>query len=62
MNLANVMSVDVEDYFRAEAFSDVVNRSRWESYPSRVEQNIARFKLETCEIYGQLYCVAARAA
>jgi len=42
MNLANVMSVDVEDYFHAEAFSDVVDRARWDSYPSRVEQNTRR--------------------
>jgi polysaccharide deacetylase family protein (PEP-CTERM system associated) len=34
-----VVSVDVEDYFHAESFSDVVERSRWESYASRVEPN-----------------------
>ena len=33
----NVFSVDVEDYFHVEAFSDVVDRQRWESYPCRVE-------------------------
>jgi polysaccharide deacetylase family protein (PEP-CTERM system associated) len=42
MNFTNVMSVDVEDYFHAEAFSDVVDRSRWDSYPSRVEANTRR--------------------
>lgn len=36
------MSVDVEDYFHAEAFSDVVNRAEWNSYPSRVERNTKR--------------------
>ena len=35
----NIMSVDVEDYFHAEAFSDIVARSNWDSYPSRVERN-----------------------
>jgi polysaccharide deacetylase family protein (PEP-CTERM system associated) len=37
-----VVSVDVEDYFHAESFSDVVERSRWESYASRVEPNTHR--------------------
>jgi polysaccharide deacetylase family protein (PEP-CTERM system associated) len=36
------MSVDVEDYFHAEAFSDVVDRSEWDSYPSRVQPNTER--------------------
>jgi polysaccharide deacetylase family protein (PEP-CTERM system associated) len=35
----NVVSVDVEDYFHAEAFSDVVNRAHWDSYASRVVPN-----------------------
>src|SRR3954471_16185180 len=38
----NVFSVDVEDYFHVEAFSDVVDRQRWESYPCRVEANTQR--------------------
>src|SRR5271166_474818 len=38
----NVVSVDVEDYFHAEAFSDVVDRDRWDSYTSRVEGNTRR--------------------
>lgn len=37
-----VVSVDVEDYFHAESFSDVVERSRWDSYTSRVEANTRR--------------------
>ena len=37
--LLNVISVDVEDYFHAETFADLVQRSKWESYPSRVEDN-----------------------
>lgn len=36
---SNVFSVDVEDYFHVEAFSDVVDRSKWDTYPSRVEAN-----------------------
>jgi polysaccharide deacetylase family protein (PEP-CTERM system associated) len=35
----HILSVDVEDYFQVEAFADRIPRSKWESYPSRVEQN-----------------------
>jgi len=38
----NVISVDVEDYFHAEAFADVVDRSQWSTYPSRVESTTNR--------------------
>jgi hypothetical protein len=31
----NVVSVDVEDYFHAEVFSSVVDRSQWDQYASR---------------------------
>ena len=37
-----ILSVDVEDYFHVEAFSDIVNRSQWDSYPSRVVDNTHR--------------------
>ena len=43
----NVFSVDVEDYFHAESFSDIVQRSQWESYESRVEDNTRRL-LDLC--------------
>jgi polysaccharide deacetylase family protein (PEP-CTERM system associated) len=42
MNSRNVMSVDVEDYFHAEAFSGTVERAQWDSYPSRVQKNTER--------------------
>ena len=38
----NVLSVDVEDYFQVEAFAGIVDRSQWESFPSRVEANTLR--------------------
>lgn len=38
----NVFSVDVEDYFQVEAFSDVVQRERWDAYTLRVEDNTLR--------------------
>jgi polysaccharide deacetylase family protein (PEP-CTERM system associated) len=40
--ISNVLSVDVEDYFHVEAFSDIVDRNTWDSYPSRVENNTRR--------------------
>lgn len=38
----HVFSVDVEDYFHVEAFSDIVPRSAWETYVCRVEPNTQR--------------------
>jgi polysaccharide deacetylase family protein (PEP-CTERM system associated) len=34
--------VDLEDYFHVEAFSDVVDRTKWSDYPCRVEPNTMR--------------------
>jgi polysaccharide deacetylase family protein (PEP-CTERM system associated) len=34
----HVMTVDVEDYFQVEAFSDRVSREDWKNFPSRVER------------------------
>ncbi len=42
MPCRNLMSVDVEDYFQVEAFSSVVDRSAWDQYPCRVEDNTRR--------------------
>jgi polysaccharide deacetylase family protein (PEP-CTERM system associated) len=38
----NAFTVDVEDYFQVEAFKGVVERSSWESRPSRVVGNTER--------------------
>jgi len=40
--MIDIMSVDVEDYFHVEAFSGVVPRTSWSSYPCRVEENTRR--------------------
>lgn len=40
--LVNAMSVDVEDYFHANALSSVAPRDEWERFPSRVEANTNR--------------------
>jgi polysaccharide deacetylase family protein (PEP-CTERM system associated) len=37
--MLNVLSVDVEDYFHVEAFTDIVAYEDWDSYRSRVEKN-----------------------
>ena len=39
---ANVISVDVEEYFHAESLSSVVDRSSWETLDSRVEVTTRR--------------------
>ncbi len=42
MSIRYILSVDVEDYFHVEAFSDLVRRDEWENYPMRVEANTLR--------------------
>jgi peptidoglycan/xylan/chitin deacetylase (PgdA/CDA1 family) len=42
MSLPNILSVDVEDYFRVEAFAGVIDRATWDSYSCRVEANTHR--------------------
>jgi len=42
MGLVNALTVDVEDYFHVQAFADVVSRSEWGGYPSRVERNTSQ--------------------
>jgi len=41
-NLANAMTIDVEEYFQVSAFDDVVERTAWERIPSRVSDSIDR--------------------
>lgn len=40
--MINALSFDIEDYYQVSAFEKVVNRDRWEQYPSRVENNTRR--------------------
>lgn len=40
--MTNIFSVDVEDYFHVEAFSDIVDRDAWTNYALRVEPNTRR--------------------
>ena len=40
--MINALTIDVEDYYQVEAFTKVIDRSTWETYPSRVVQNTRR--------------------
>jgi polysaccharide deacetylase family protein (PEP-CTERM system associated) len=40
--IVNAMTIDVEDYFHVEAFSEIIPSSRWSDLPQRVEQNTER--------------------
>src|ERR1035438_7654450 len=53
----HVISVDVEDYFQVEAFSDIVDRKSWDQYPSRVEGNTKRILdlLDESDVKGTFF-------
>jgi polysaccharide deacetylase family protein (PEP-CTERM system associated) len=53
----SVISVDVEDYFHVEAFTDIVNRGNWDTYPCRVETNTQRVMdlLDRCGVKGTFF-------
>jgi len=38
-NISNAFTVDVEDFFQVEAFSQVIDRDKWEGFSCRVEAN-----------------------
>lgn len=40
--IVNAMSVDVEDYYQVQAFANVIGRSDWDKWESRVEANTER--------------------
>ncbi len=39
ISITNAMTVDVEDYFHVSAFANVIDRSHWDHYKCRVENN-----------------------
>lgn len=41
-DIQHVLTVDVEEYFQAEAFSDYVPRKDWDRYPGRVDETTDR--------------------
>jgi polysaccharide deacetylase family protein (PEP-CTERM system associated) len=54
---SNVLSIDVEDYFHVEAFSNIVDRTQWNSYTCRVENNTRRLMdlLDECGVRGTFF-------
>jgi polysaccharide deacetylase family protein (PEP-CTERM system associated) len=57
MGCRDIVSVDVEDYFHVEAFSDIVKRSQWDGYRSCVEANTERVLdlLDECGVKGTFF-------
>jgi polysaccharide deacetylase family protein (PEP-CTERM system associated) len=49
MSIRNAISVDVEDYFHAEALASASKRERWDTFPRRVVENT----LKLYEIFDQ---------
>ena len=57
MQLPSILSVDVEDYFHVEAFSQVVRQDQWSEFPSRVEVNTHRILdlFDECQVKGTFF-------
>lgn len=53
----NTFTVDVEEYFQVEAFSDHINKNDWNRYPSRVEEQTSRLLeiLNTFHVRGTFF-------
>jgi polysaccharide deacetylase family protein (PEP-CTERM system associated) len=53
----HLFSVDVEDYFQVNAFEGAVPRSRWDSFPSRIERNMDRLfeLLDSRKVLGTFF-------
>ncbi|MDA8050910.1 MAG: DUF3473 domain-containing protein [Rhodospirillales bacterium] len=47
--VASAMTVDVEDYFQVQAFTDAIPRKNWEMIPRRVEANTERILAQFAE-------------
>lgn len=50
-DVINLLTVDVEEYFQVEAFSDYVEKKDWERYPSRVDEPTCRL-LDILALHG----------
>src|SRR6185369_8772777 len=49
--MMNALTIDVEDYFQVNAFEPYVARDSWDSFPLRVEGNVARL-LDLLDEFG----------
>jgi peptidoglycan/xylan/chitin deacetylase (PgdA/CDA1 family) len=41
LQVRNVMTIDVEDYFQVSAFAPYIARAEWAEYECRVERNVS---------------------
>jgi len=59
----NVFTVDVEEYFHVEAFSDLIPKKDWDKFPSRVEETTARLLeiLDTYHVRGTFFILGCLA-
>ena len=46
----NAFTVDVEEYFQVEGFSEFINKQDWDKYPCRVEEQMKRL-LDLLDLY-----------
>ncbi len=55
--MKNIFSVDVEEYFQVEAFSNFIEKNEWDRYPSRVEEATNRLLqiLECQHVQGTFF-------
>jgi polysaccharide deacetylase family protein (PEP-CTERM system associated) len=53
----SMLSVDVEDYFQVESFTDIVQRDDWESLPGRVFDNTLKVLdlFDSCSVKGTFF-------
>ena len=63
--MSNIFTVDVEDYYQVEAFASTIDRSRWDTYESRVVNNTHKILdlLDDHEVRGTFFvlgCVAEK--
>jgi len=55
------LTVDVEEYFHAEAFSGIIDRTDWEEYPMHVENNTMGLiqLFNDCNVRGTFFILGA---
>ncbi|MFK5948355.1 MAG: DUF3473 domain-containing protein [Methylococcales bacterium] len=55
--IKNAFTVDVEDFFQVEAFSQVIDKNKWDDYTCRVESNtdVILELLETANVKGTFF-------
>jgi polysaccharide deacetylase family protein (PEP-CTERM system associated) len=55
--IRNAFTVDVEEYFQVEAFSDLIPKKDWHKFPSRVEETTTKLLelLDTYHVRGTFF-------